>query len=66
MNLRGLTQAQVLESRQKYGINQMPQPKLKTGWQFFVEVFQDKLNLILLLMMLIHLVYHSYIKLKVE
>ena len=53
MNLRGLTQAQVLESRQKYGKNQMPQPKLKTAWQFFVEVFQDKLNLILLLMMVI-------------
>lgn len=53
MNLRGLTQAQVLESRQKYGKNQMPQPKLKTAWQFFVEVFQDKLNLILLFMMVI-------------
>ncbi len=53
MNLRGLTAAQVLASREKYGKNQMPQPKLKSGWQFFIEVFQDKLNLILLLMMLI-------------
>ena len=53
MNLQGLTQTQVIKSREKYGINQMPQPKLKTGWQFFIEVFQDKLNLILLLMMLI-------------
>lgn len=53
MDLRGLTEAQVIKSREKYGTNQMPRPKLKTGWQFFIEVFQDKLNLILLLMMLI-------------
>lgn len=53
MNLRGLTSSQVLASREKYGINQMPAPKLKTAWQFFMEVFQDKLNLILLFMMLV-------------
>lgn len=53
MNLRGLTPSQVMASREKYGINQMPAPKLKTAWQFFLEVFQDKLNLILLFMMLI-------------
>ena len=53
MDLRGLTEAQVIKSREKYGTNQMPRPKLKTGWQFFIEVFQDKLNLILLLMMFI-------------
>ena len=53
MNMHGLTQSQVIRSREKYGANQMPRPKLKTGWQFFIEVFQDKLNLILLFMMLI-------------
>ncbi len=53
MNLNGLTQAQVIKSREKYGRNEVAAPKLKTGWQFFVEVFQDKLNMILLLLMLI-------------
>lgn len=53
MNLQGLTQAQVVASRKKYGKNELPTPKLKSGWQFLIEVFQDKLNLILLVMMLI-------------
>ena len=51
MNMRGLTDKQVIASRQKYGTNEMPRPKLKTAWQFFAEVFQDKLNIILLVMM---------------
>ena len=53
MNLQGLSQAQVIASRKKYGRNELPSPKLKSGWQFLIEVFQDKLNLILLVMMLI-------------
>lgn len=48
----GLNEAQVLASRNKYGINQMPRPKQKTAWNLFLEVFQDKLNLVLLFMML--------------
>ncbi len=47
----GLTNAQVIASRKKYGTNEMPRPKLKSAWQFFIEVFQDKLNIILLVMM---------------
>ncbi|MBR5154052.1 MAG: cation-transporting P-type ATPase [Alphaproteobacteria bacterium] len=51
MNLSGLTNAQVVSSRQKYGRNEMPRPKLKSGWYFFAQVFTDKLNMILLVMM---------------
>lgn len=49
--LKGLTPAQVITSREKFGANEMPRPKLKSAWQFFVEVFQDKLNIVLLVMM---------------
>lgn len=56
MNLNGLTSAQVFESRQKYGRNEMPRPPLKSAWQFFIEVFQDKLNIILLVMMCMFIV----------
>lgn len=51
MKLNGLNAAQVIASREKYGTNEMPRPKLKSAWYFFREVFQDKLNLILLVMM---------------
>ena len=51
MKYTGLTEKQVIENRAKYGTNEMPRPKLKSAWQFFVEVFQDKLNIILLVMM---------------
>ena len=52
MNLNGLSQAQVTASRKKYGENKIPETPPKTAWQFFIEVFQDKINLILLFMML--------------
>lgn len=48
----GLDDKQVLASRNKFGINQMPRPKQKSAWNLFMEVFQDKLNLVLLFMML--------------
>lgn len=51
MNIKGLNSAQVNASRKKYGENKMPDPKLKSAWQFFIEVFKDKLNMILLVMM---------------
>lgn len=51
--MNGLTSKQVEESRQKYGSNKLPEKKLKTGFQFFMETFKDKLNLILLAMMVV-------------
>ena len=43
----GLTNAQVAENRKKYGTNKLPEKKLKTGFQFFMETFEDRLNQIL-------------------
>lgn len=51
--MNGLTNKQVLESREKYGSNKLPDKKLKTGFEFFIETFKDKLNLILLGMMIV-------------
>lgn len=52
-NFKGLTAAQVEKSRQENGTNKLPEKKLKSGFQFFIETFQDKLNLILLGMMIL-------------
>lgn len=54
--ITGLTSKQVIANRNKYGINQMPRPKLKTVWNFLGEVFTDKLNVVLLIMALIFLI----------
>lgn len=49
----GLTSQQVLESRAKHGYNKLPEKKLKTALDFFKETFADKLNQILVAMMLV-------------
>lgn len=51
--MNGLTSAEVVKSRQKYGSNKLPERKLKTGFQFFMETFKDRLNQILLAMMVV-------------
>lgn len=51
--MNGLTNAEVVKSRQKYGSNKLPERKLKTGFQFFMETFKDRLNQILLAMMIV-------------
>ena len=49
----GLTSQQVSESRSKYGSNKLPEKKLKTAWDFFKETFKDRLNQILIAMMVV-------------
>lgn len=49
----GLTNEQVTENRAKYGSNKLPEKKLKTAWDFFKETFKDRLNQILVLMMIV-------------
>lgn len=51
--MEGLSENQVLINRQKYGENKLPEPKLKTAWDFFCDVFSDKLNIILLILAII-------------
>ena len=56
MKIVGLTSAQVTASRKKYGTNTIPGVRPKSAWQFFCEIFQDKINLILLGMLVLFLV----------
>lgn len=49
----GLTSQQVSESRAKYGSNKLPEKKLKTALDFFKETFKDRLNQILIGMMIV-------------
>ena len=51
----GLTTRQAEINRKKYGENKLPRPKMYSAWDFFVDVFRDKLNLVLLFMMLMFL-----------
>ena len=50
MKYRGLSAVRVVTNRQKYGANTMPEPHAKTVWQFLLDVFRDKINMILLIM----------------
>lgn len=50
---KGLTSSQVTKNRAQYGTNKLPEKKLKTGFQFFMETFEDRLNQILLGMMVV-------------
>ncbi|MBO7559550.1 MAG: cation-transporting P-type ATPase [Alphaproteobacteria bacterium] len=53
MTLNGLSLAAVAQSRKKYGTNTMPDPRVKSAWDFLVDVFRTKINLILLIMAVI-------------
>ena len=55
MKLNGLNSKQVAQSKRKYGTNTIPGVKRKTVWQFFMETFNDKINLILLGMLVLFL-----------
>ena len=52
----GLTSEQAEQNRLAYGRNVLPERKLKPWWQFFLETFEDKLNLILLGMLIVFVI----------
>jgi len=56
MKIVGLTSAQVAQNRNKYGENVVPGVKPKTAWRFLLEMFDDKINVILLFMLGLFLV----------
>ncbi len=56
MKLSGLSDSDVINSRQRYGKNVLPEPRLKTWFQFWADTFKDKLNLILLVLLLLFVV----------
>lgn len=49
----GLKSSEVEKQREKYGSNKLPEKKLKTGFQFFMETFESHINQILLAMMIV-------------
>lgn len=51
--MNGLTNKEVISSREKFGTNKLPEAKQKTAFQFFMETFKDRLNQILLAMMIV-------------
>lgn len=56
MKYMGLTSKQVFQSRKKFGSNTVPGVRSKSAWQFFLETFNDKINLILLGMLILFFV----------
>lgn len=58
---KGLTDAEVLESRQKHGTNTLTPPEKESLWKQFLEKFQDPIIRILLVALLMSLsvsIYH--------
>lgn len=58
--LTGLTEAQVIESRQRYGINVLTPPQKTPIWKQFLEKFHDPLIIILLVAGAISIVISCY------
>ena len=44
----GLTDAQVLENRKKYGVNRLTPPEKESLWKMYLEKFEDPLIVILM------------------
>ena len=53
MKIIGLDSKQVAISKRKFGTNVIPPVRRKSAWQFFMETFHDKINLILLGMLIL-------------
>lgn len=54
--MNGLTNNQVLESREKYGSNKLPEPKQKSWIDFAKEALSEKITMILIAIALVQLI----------
>lgn len=54
--MEGLTQNQVIESRQKYGSNKLPEPELKKWYHFAKQALSEKITIILIIIAIIQLI----------
>ena len=54
--MKGLTNEQVKMSREKYGSNKLPEPKLKKWYEFAIEALTEKITLILITIAVLQLV----------
>lgn len=53
--MNGLNEKEVLLSREKYGSNKLPEPKLKKWYNFALEALSEKITLILIAIALVQL-----------
>lgn len=60
MKFIGLNNRQVAQSQKKYGTNTIPPVQRKNAWQFFMETFHDKINVILFGMMILFFVFAAF------
>lgn len=56
-HLNGLTDQEVIASRQKYGENLLTPPKRPSIWKLYLEKFQDPVIRVLLVAAVFHLSY---------
>ena len=56
MNIKGLTEKEVLASREKYGMNLLTPPKRKPIWKLYLEKFSDPVIKVLLVAAVLSLV----------
>ena len=54
--MTGLTKQQVIESRERYGSNKLPEPKLRSWFDFAKEALSEKITLILIAIAVLQLV----------
>ncbi len=54
--MNGLNGKEVLESRQKYGSNKLPEPKLKKWYNFAADALKEPITMILIAIALLQIV----------
>lgn len=55
INMNGLSDSQVLEQREKFGSNKLPEPKQKKWYHFVKEALSEKITLILIVIAVVQL-----------
>lgn len=54
--MNGLTNEQVVENREKYGSNKLPEPKLKKWYHFAKDALCEKITMILIAIAMLQMV----------
>ena len=54
--MKGLTSKQVLENRERYGSNKLPEPKLKKWYEFALDALKEPITMILIAIAILQIV----------
>lgn len=54
--MNGLTEKQVLESRDRHGSNKLPEPKMKKWYEFALEALKEPITMILIAIAVLQIV----------